>query len=174
MRRVARRVTWHGGGRPMVIDGWQGRRTKITRRKCLAEGSALHALSPFFSTPLYFPCRCCCCCCHARAGACRRVRVAERFFRELLEAGITPDVQAINSLINAFSKAGSPDQALKVSFVDTERLDPWGFREWFGGLGVYLWAHRSRSGRAYMLSHSTSDPRCLVSGSRVNPFCPRL
>lgn len=40
--------------------------------------------------------------------------MAERFFREMLEAGITPDVQAINSLINAFSKAGSPDQALKV------------------------------------------------------------
>eukprot|EP00752_Nemacystus_decipiens_P002759 g2577.t1 len=50
----------------------------------------------------------------SRAGACRRVRVAERFFREMLEAGITPDVQAINSLINAFSKAGSPDQALKA------------------------------------------------------------
>lgn len=32
----------------------------------------------------------------------------------MLEAGITPDVQAINSLINAFAKAGSPDQALKV------------------------------------------------------------
>ncbi|CBN77833.1 conserved unknown protein [Ectocarpus siliculosus] len=50
----------------------------------------------------------------SRAGACRRVRLAERFFREMLEAGITPDVQAINSLINAFAKAGSPDQALKV------------------------------------------------------------
>ncbi|CAN0478069.1 unnamed protein product, partial [Hapterophycus canaliculatus] len=49
-----------------------------------------------------------------RAGACRRVRVAERFFKEMLDAGITPDVQAMNSLINAFSKAGSPDQALKV------------------------------------------------------------
>ncbi|CAM9783699.1 unnamed protein product, partial [Ectocarpus sp. 12 AP-2014] len=50
----------------------------------------------------------------SRAGACRRVRLAERFFREMLEAGITPDVQAINSLINAFAKAGSPDQALEV------------------------------------------------------------
>lgn len=49
-----------------------------------------------------------------RAGACRRVRVAERFYREMLETGITPDVQAMNSLINAFSKAGSPDEALKV------------------------------------------------------------
>lgn len=49
-----------------------------------------------------------------RAGACRRVRVAERFYEEMLQAGITPDVQAMNSLINAFSKAGSPDQALKV------------------------------------------------------------
>lgn len=40
--------------------------------------------------------------------------MAERFFGEMLEAGITPDVQALNSLINAFSKAGSPDQALRV------------------------------------------------------------
>eukprot|EP00904_Undaria_pinnatifida_P002498 jgi/Undpi1/12249/HiC_scaffold_5.g01925.m1 len=50
----------------------------------------------------------------SRAGACRRVRVAERFYEEMLQAGITPDVQAMNSLINAFSKAGSPDQALKA------------------------------------------------------------
>lgn len=42
------------------------------------------------------------------------MRVAERFYGEMLEAGITPDVQAMNSLINAFSKAGSPDQALQV------------------------------------------------------------
>lgn len=35
----------------------------------------------------------------------------------MLQAGIKPDVQAMNSLINAFSKAGSPDQALKVGMV---------------------------------------------------------
>lgn len=40
--------------------------------------------------------------------------MAERFYEEMLQVGITPDVQAMNSLINAFSKAGSPDQALKV------------------------------------------------------------
>lgn len=47
------------------------------------------------------------------------MRVAERFYREMLEAGITPDVQAMNSLINAFSKAGSPDQALQVRLKDS-------------------------------------------------------
>lgn len=49
-----------------------------------------------------------------RAGACRRVRVAKRFFQEMLHAGIKPDVQAMNSLINAFAKAGKPEEALKV------------------------------------------------------------
>lgn len=40
----------------------------------------------------------------------------------MLEAGIPPDVQAMNSLINAFSKAGSPDEALKVSKEQNARF----------------------------------------------------
>lgn len=43
--------------------------------------------------------------------------MAKRFFQEMLDVGITPDVQAMNSLINAFSKAGSPEEALKARRV---------------------------------------------------------
>lgn len=51
----------------------------------------------------------------------------------MLEAGITPDVQAINSLINAFSKAGSPDQALKVSSISLLHCATCACRGWCFG-----------------------------------------
>eukprot|EP01041_Mallomonas_annulata_P011208 gene11208-23420_t len=50
----------------------------------------------------------------SRAGAWQKTALAEKYYKQMIYEKIPPDVQAFNSLINAYAKTGDTDAALHV------------------------------------------------------------
>jgi pentatricopeptide repeat protein len=57
----------------------------------------------------------------SRAGACRQPQLASRFYRDMLRRGLEPDAQTLNSLINAYAKAGHVSKAYAAADVMRKR-----------------------------------------------------
>jgi pentatricopeptide repeat protein len=58
----------------------------------------------------------------SRAGSWKKIELAESYYHQMISSGISADVKAYNSLINAYAKGGNTEKAMQV-LSEMERTD---------------------------------------------------